>query len=391
MINHLAKHNEDIERLLQKGYALSVDKNHLVVRDIPYLDDKGELKIGAIVSILVFIDANRVQMQDHQIYFCGGVPYELNRTPIRNLAGGPAKVVLSSEDLVVERSFSNKPTGGKFQDWFEKIESYVTIISGPAMNAYDVSPYTFRAVDSNADSVFKFNDTLTTRAEISDLSALLEPDSIAIIGLGGTGAYVLDFLAKTPVKEIRAFDNDCYHVHNAYRSPGRVNQEELGKKKAEVYKDRYENFRDNINIHSAYITSDSQNELSGISFAFVCVDHGESRSEICNLLIKLGIPFIDVGMGLDRTMGAISGMIRTTFFGSDNGEEILRKGLVPLSDIPDDVYKSNIQISELNALNAALAVIRYKQSKDFYADENSYYHMLFDITALTSNGENGKD
>ena len=51
-----------------------------------------------------------------------------------------------------------------------------------------------------------FQDTLTSRAEITDLSAKFKDDVVAVIGLGGTGAYVLDFLVKTPVKEIRAFD-----------------------------------------------------------------------------------------------------------------------------------------------------------------------------------------
>ena len=45
---------------------------------------------------------------------------------------------------------------------------------------------------------------------------------MAVIGLGGTGSYLIDFLVKTPVKEIRAFDPDRFFVHNAFRSPGRL-------------------------------------------------------------------------------------------------------------------------------------------------------------------------
>ena len=37
------------------------------------------------------------------------------------------------------------------------------------------------------DSVFKFQDTLTSRAEILDLSAQFRDDVVAVIGLGGTG------------------------------------------------------------------------------------------------------------------------------------------------------------------------------------------------------------
>lgn len=391
MATRLAQHNEDIDKLLKKGYALSVDSNHLVVRDIPFLDNNGELQIGAFVSILNSIDQHKVGMIDHQIFFCGSHPHELSGEPIKNLGGGEVQVKLTSDDLKVQRSFSNKPPSGKFEDWFDKIESYVAIISGPAMNKFDAIPYTFRVIAENSTSVFKFRDTLTTKAEIGDLSAKLEEDTIAIIGLGGTGSYLLDFLAKTPVKEIRGFDLDQFHVHNAFRSPGKLSEDELGKRKSEVYKQRYENFRHNINIHSNYITSDSEKELIGVTFAFVCVDSGASRAEIFELLIKLKIPFIDVGMGLDKDTGSISGTLRTTSFSEESAQEIVNKRLAPLSDIPDDVYKNNIQISELNALNACLATIKYKQLRGFYVDDNSYYHTLFNIDGLNCVGENGKN
>ena len=67
------------------------------------------------------------------------------------------------------------------------------------------------------------------------------------------------------------------------------------------------------------------------------------------------------------------------------------KRLTPISDIPDDVYKSNIQISELNALNACIAVIKYKQIRGFYLDDNSYFHMLFNVDGVNLVGENGKN
>ena len=44
---------------------------------------------------------------------------------------------------MVQKSVSNKPPIGKFKDWFDNIESYVPIISGPAMNKFDVHPYTY--------------------------------------------------------------------------------------------------------------------------------------------------------------------------------------------------------------------------------------------------------
>lgn len=391
MLQRLANHNDDLRRLLEKGYAVAIDSNHLVVRDIPYLDGEGRLQWGAIVAKLEFIDKVRVTQDDHQVYFAGAVPYGLDGKPIPNLGGGSTSIALSEacSDVVVQRSFSNKPKAtGKFEDFFRKIESYVAIISGPAMEAHGAAPYTFRSVEeAPTDSVFKFHDTLTTRAEISDLAAKFKDDVVAIIGLGGTGAYVLDFLAKTPVREIRAFDLDPYHVHNAFRSPGRLDETELGKSKAAVYGGRYENFRTGLSVTPAFIDASCHDEVDGVTFAFVCVDKGSSRAGIFDLLISKGIPFIDVGMGLNRKRGPISGLLRTTYYSAEHGQEVREKDLAPLTDDPDDIYRANIQISELNALNACLAVVRFKQLRGFYFEDAPYHHLVMNVGDLKTTGE----
>ena len=390
MFQKLVNHNDDLRRLVEKGYAVAFDSNHLIVRDIPYLDNENQLHVGAIVAKLEYIDQERVKQTDHQVYFAGSVPHGLDRNPIPNLGGGSTALALSeaSKDVVVERSFSNKPKPtGKFSDFFDKIESYVAIISGPAMERHRASPYTFRVVeDSTSDSVFKFHDTLTSRAEITDIASKFKDDVIAIIGLGGTGAYVLDFMVKTPVREIRAFDLDPFHVHNAFRSPGRLEETELGHSKAEVYRGRYENFRKGLYVTPAFLDASSHDDLDGVTFAFVCVDKGVSRAGIFDLLISKGIPFIDVGMGLNRKRGPINGMLRTTYYSAEQGQMIRDKELAPLVDGRDDEYRTNIQISELNALNACLAVIRFKQLRGFYFEEIPYYHLLFEVGDLKTAG-----
>lgn len=386
MFQKLVNHNEDLRRLVEKGYAVAFDSNYLVVRDIPYLDSERKLQIGAIVTKLEFIDQERVTQTDHQVFFAGSVPYGLDGKPIPNLGGGPTQLALSeaSKDVVVQRSFSNKPRGtGKFQDFFEKIESYVAIMSGPAIELYNANPYTFRVVkEAISETVFKFHDTLTSRAEITDLSAKFKDDVIAVIGVGGTGAYVLDFLVKTPVREIRAFDLDLFHVHNAFRSPGKLDSNELGKLKADVYLSRYDNFRTGLSVTPKLIDASSSDELNGVTFAFVCVDKGSSRAGIFDLLISKGIPFIDVGMGLSRKNGSLNGMLRTTYYSSEHAQIVRDKGLAELADAPDNLYRTNIQIGELNALNACLAVIRFKQLRGFYFEELPYYHLLFEIGDL---------
>lgn len=395
MFQKLVSHNDDIRRLVEKGYAVAVDSNYLIVRDIPYLDADKNLCTGAIVTKLVFQDPEHVVQDDHQIFFTGSIPHNIDGTPIPNLAGGPTQLALSkaSEDVVVERSFSNKPRAtGKFLDFFEKIESYVAIIAGPAMEIYGITPYTFRNVEEVAsDSIFKVQDTLTSRAEITDLSAKFQDEVVAVIGLGGTGAYLLDFLVKTPVREIRAFDGDLFHVHNAFRSPGQLELSELGKTKAEMYHARYDNFRSGLSLVPKFIDASCVEEVAGVNFAFVCVDKGSSRAGIFDLLIAQGIPFIDVGMGLSRKHTALSGMLRTTYYPKQHAQQVRDRGLAALTDSPNDLYRTNIQISELNALNACFAMIRYKQLRGFYLEEVPYYNLLLDLGDLKAVGESELD
>lgn len=387
MFRELASHNDDLKRLLEKGYALELDGSYLVVRDIPYLDDGKNLKIGAIVTKLVFVDQRLVQQEDHQIFFCGSHPHTIEGSPILNLGGGAASLALIDPTLVVQRSFSNKPPNG-FSDFFAKIESYVSIISGPAMELHSTSPFTFRVGrEATSGSVFKFHDTMTSRAEIGDLSEKFHDEVIAIVGLGGTGAYILDFMVKTPVREIRAFDRDAFHVHNAYRSPGRLEDGELGKTKAEVYAARYGNFRSGLVVEPKFIDASSGVDLDGVTFAFVAVDKGSSRSAIFDVLLSRRIPFIDVGMGLDRKRGPLGGMLRVTYYSADRGLEVRGRGFAEVVDAPGDEYRTNIQIAELNAINAGLAVLKFKQLRGFYADDDAPYHLLFGVDDLRAVGE----
>ena len=391
MFQKLVSRNPDLAELVERGYAVAFDSNCLVVRDIPYLDRNGGLQWGAIVAKLVFLDEDHVAQDDHQIYFAGSHPHQLDGAPIRNLAGGATTIQLSaaSDDVVVQRSFSNKPKpAGKFDSFFHKIESYVSIISGPAIERHGVSPLTFRTSEGfEPDPIFKFQDTLTSRAQIGDLNAGFAGETVALIGLGGTGAYLLDLLVKTPVPEIRAFDADAYHVHTAFRSPGRLAAEELNTPKATVYGDRYGNFRHGLRVEATYIDKRTADRLDGVTFAFVCVDKGSSRGAIFDVLISRGIPFIDVGMGLNRKHGPIGGMLRATYYPAEEAATMRDLQLADLSDAADEIYRANIQIGELNALNACLALIRYKQVRGFYLDEEEYRHMLFGIGDLQLVGE----
>ena len=82
MFHELVSHNEDIKKLLEKGYAIAEDHGYLVIRDIPYLDNNGVQRNGAIVTKLVDIDGRKVKQDDHQIFFAGSHPQSRWKKPL---------------------------------------------------------------------------------------------------------------------------------------------------------------------------------------------------------------------------------------------------------------------------------------------------------------------
>ena len=135
MSNALVSHNPDIGRLIERGMrsASTTCPTSSSATSTIWIASAGFT--GAIVSKFVDVGQDRIVQENHQIFFAGSIPHDENGKAIPNLGGGPTTLALSekSKDVVVKRSFSNKPVpSGKFEDFFEKIDSYVTIISRPS-------------------------------------------------------------------------------------------------------------------------------------------------------------------------------------------------------------------------------------------------------------------
>jgi len=142
------------------------------------------------------------------------------------------------------------------------------------------------------DSVFLYGDTASSRAEIVAINDRLKQLRIGIVGLGGTGSYVLDFVAKTPVKEIHLFDDDTFDQHNAFRAPGAASGEELSlrSKKVAYHASVYAKMRHGVVPHPTLLTPETAEELRGLDFVFLCME-GSGKRSVVDKLELLGIPF----------------------------------------------------------------------------------------------------
>lgn len=370
---------EGLEDLLSRGYSLSIVNDHLIVNDVWCLNESGGLAKGRLAAPLTLINESKVgNPKNHQMYWSGPPSHYADGTRI--LLGAAKVDNVKIGDTEYPWHLSNKPPEG-FATFTTLIENYVSIISGPAEQKFEVTPRTGAIYDvAEEDSPFKIHDTFSARAQITDLNRLLAHDRVAIIGLGGTGAFVLDFMVKTPVYSIDAFDFDVFQVHNGFRSPGEVPFELFGQPKTVIYQQKYEAFRHRLRFHQKRVGDGDQALFGDITFAFICIDDGASRAEICALLRSLNIPFIDVGMGIEKESGSLDGLIRTTLFTEATSPRAIEE--VPLDEGDDEgAYRTFVQIAELNALNAVLAVVRYKQYHGFYADDANHYNSLYSIAS----------
>ncbi len=370
MSQQLLARSGDLRRLAAEGYVLEIRAGHLLVYDIPHVNDRKEVVRGTFIVPLTIEGGVTGRPANHVVWFRGETPCDQHGQPMTQITHGGATSL--GPGLEATHSFSNKPAEG-YSDYYQLVSTYTHVI-GAAAQQLDptVTAQTGRSIVPDEDvSVFRYMDTASSRAGIGALVQRLEEPAVAVIGLGGTGAYVLDLIAKCPVRQIHLFDGDRFHQHNAFRSPGATSEDELlgAPYKVDFYQRRYTTFREGVHAHRCHVDEDSADELRAMSFAFVCVDSGPARSQVTAVLEALGVPFIDVGMGLTLNQDplALDGSVRLTMSVPDHRLEARRHLPLGAGDV-DDLYASNIQVGALNALNAALAVTRWQRFRGFYVD-----------------------
>lgn len=128
--------------------------------------------------------------------------------------------------------------------------------------------------------------------------------------------------------------------------------------------------RRGIYSHPVYIDESNIDELRQMDFVFICIDTGSAKRLVVTKLEEYGISFVDVGMGLYVTSAdSIGGILRVTTSTPEQRDHVAAKQRIVFSNGDgNNEYDKNIQIADLNALNAALAVIKWKKLFGFYAD-----------------------
>jgi hypothetical protein len=371
----------DLQLLRDEGYEVSAtEAGHLVLDHVPYVNARGEVAYAQLVSKLTMAGEETVKpVTDHVVFWTGEIPCDPNGTPLPNMVN-PGQTELEA-GLAAQCSFSCKPDV-YHPDYHAKMTTYVAMLEGPAQ-AVDpaATAQTHRIVeDEDPDAPFVYPDTASSRAGIATLNDRLRGQRLAIVGVGGTGSYILDFVAKTPVKEIHLFDGDDFLSHNAFRAPGAASMEELNArpKKVAHLAAIHSAVKRGIEPHPYAITAENVDDLRGFDYVFLSMEGGSVKRAIVDRLTEWGQSFIDVGLGLKKSGDRLGGILRVTTSTPAKRDHISTR--IDFSDPePDDIYDENIQIADLNALNASLAVIKWKKLSGVYADLDREHFTAFTL------------
>ena len=322
MLETLISHNEDMQKLQVKGYVMEICDGWLIIHHIPYLNAMKEIHDGTLLFKLSISGVQTVKPNDHTAYWIGEWPCNIDGTQIKGLVNAPQKKSICTRHVSdfffsCHAEKSDFPPDGSYPDYYSKVEYYFDVIAAPTLY---IDSNAWRRINKpivtkTSCSPLQYMDTNASRAGITSLNDKYRGLRIAIIGLGGTGSYLLDFLAKTPVSEIHLFDADVINTHNAFRAPGAMTEEELSEAPFKVnhYTKVYSHMHKGIIPHAEMVASDNITLLDNMNYVFFSLDKVKAKKQIAGYLLSKHIPFIDSGLGIDLQQdGHLSGIFQVS-------------------------------------------------------------------------------
>ena len=367
----------DLQRLRDEGFNIEVRANYLHVHDVPYVTSAGEVAYGTIVSELTTNGVSTVGPTDHTVCFVGGIPHDIHGEQLSKIINNPNPVALA-EGVIADCQFSatSRPAAPTPTTTRNRLLHQHGVRGRPGhRRARDPQDLPRRGGQRRGIGVSVPRRGVEPRPDQRSDREVGHPQG-RHRWARWTGAYILDQVAKTPVGEIHLHDPDRLHAHNAFRSPGAASIEQLTQSplKVDYYKSIYDVIRYGIVAHAERIDENTIAQLQSMSFVFLAIDSGPCRKFIAERLLKYGVPLIDCGIGVYRTGESLAGIVRTTTCTPERHE--LHR--LPVVDDDDDEY-NNIQLADLNALNAIHAVIKWKKLFGFYTDLEREHHSAYTI------------
>lgn len=253
-----------------------------------------------------------------------------------------------------ECSISIKSSEGDRNDAWLALKTYTQAVYGA-----------FRARGDNGGTIPKRPYKIELTDERSEQEVewldLVRGEKVGVIGLGGVGAWIADFVSKADVERITAWDPDVVEARNVIRMPGGNAAEYLGKPKATWFEDTYSRLRTGVKGHHQEVrTTNVQEVARQLTFAFIAVDDEDAREEISEGLNKMRVPFIDVGLSISREIVRLAVAMRATVGREDTSEW---RRAIPRTGSEGQQLYGRVELADTSALAAAFSVQVWRQMR----------------------------
>ena len=167
MSRQLINRSPDLIRLQNEGYEVEVLAGHLLILSVPYVNANRQIKRGILISKLELAGDSTTPPKDHVAMFAGEHPCDKHGKKLEKIAHQTQNQTIAN-GTIVNHSFSSKPVGGgKYRDYFHKMQTYTEQISSHALAIDPSATAKTRKVilSDEGDSPFNYIDTASSRAK----------------------------------------------------------------------------------------------------------------------------------------------------------------------------------------------------------------------------------
>lgn len=266
---------------------------------------------------------------------------------------------------------SIKLKGREYANAWEALNNYVTqvysLFLGPSQSGAKAPqrPYTFDVLGD------QLPETVAWRG-------LAAQECVAIVGLGGVGAWIADFVVKADASQVHGWDYDCIEPKNILRMPGGVDPDVwVGRRKADWFQEAYSRIHSSIHGHNQKVCVANVREvIEGVTFAFVAVDDADDRMMVCDALANARIPFVVAGLALVRRDRRVNASMRIVT--AHAGVSSWREAIPQVGQAGQDDYGS-LDLPDVYSMAAGWAVQAWRKMRGQFWQEEREECLVYSV------------
>jgi len=256
---------------------------------------------------------------------------------------------------------SIKFRGREYEDAWEALNNYVKQV-------YALFLGSSASIENTAPRPYTFDVLGDRLPEALEWRGMVAQERVAIVGLGGVGAWIADFVLKADPQEVHAWDYDRIEPKNILRMPGGLDPNVwIGRPKAEWFEETYSLIHTNVHGHNVRVLPENVQEvIARTTFAFVAVDNAHDRMMVCDALATARVPFVVAGLSPVRKDKRVKVSMRIVT--AHVGVSSWREAIPQVGQAGQDDYGS-LELPDVYSMAAGWAIQSWRKMRGQFWQE----------------------